>query len=189
MKAPNVNDQSVLEEQASLIASEIFNLLNQYTNDSYIAKFFLTDDIATSCYGLAGGFVSVIYNPQLNPDETKNTNILSFIYALITYGFNIYLKEYSLANNGSPYSLPTDKKVIKNVQRKIIAATTKGQLISTPLADKIILIIMNNIKNQLKLKEMKIKSHRLERKKLIEYSKLSLYWGYNFARGLLKPAK
>ena len=95
-----------LEDQAMLIAGEIFHLINQYTHDSNISKFFLTDYIASSCYGLAGGFASVIYTPALKPKEVKNTTILSFVYALMTYGFNIYLKERSLATNAAPYKLP-----------------------------------------------------------------------------------
>src|SRR5437667_9539308 len=112
-------DSSHLEEQALLIAGEIFNLINQYTHDSNVSKFFLTDEVARACYGLAGGFSSVIYSPPLKPDEIKDTTILSFIYAVMTYGFNIYLKERSLVTNGKPYSMPIDTAVIKKAQKKI----------------------------------------------------------------------
>lgn len=185
MKTPVTQDTSPLEEQAMLIASEIFGLINKYTHDSNISKFFLTDGIARACYGLAGGFASVIYTPPLEPEEIKNTTILSFIYALMTYGFNIYLKERSLSTNAAPYKLPTDLSVIKKIQKKTLSFTSHGKLVSTPLADKIIKILITNIKNQVKIKEMKLARHHLDKKKFYEYSKLSLYWGYNFARELL----
>src|SRR6266498_1620288 len=92
-------NSSTFEDQALLIAGEIFNLINQYTNDSHISKFFLTDEVAPACYGLAAGFTSVVYNPALEPEETIDTSLLSFFYALMTYGFNIYLKERSLRTN------------------------------------------------------------------------------------------
>lgn len=174
-----------LEEQAMLIASEIFALINQYTHDSNISKFFLTDEIARSCYGLAGGFAAVIYSPALEPEEIKNTTILSFIYALMTYGFNIYLKERSLSTNAAPYRLPSNSSYIKEVQKKTLSHTSEGKLVSTSLADKIIKILLTNIKNQIKTEELSLKGHRLNKRKFLDYSKLSLYWGYNFARELL----
>lgn len=185
MKKDEQQKQPGLEEQAMLIASEIFNLINQYTHDSNISKFFLTDEIAHACYSLAGGFASVIYTPVLEPKEIKNTTILSFVYALMTYGFNIYLKERSLSTNASPYKLPSDPAVIKKIQKKTLTVTSHGKLVSTPLADKIIKILITNIKNQVKMNELSLKGHRLNKKKFLDYSKLSMYWGYNFARELL----
>lgn len=168
-----------------LIAGEIFNSLNQYTHDSNISKFFLTDDVANACFKLAGGFASVIYTPQPKPEEIKNTTILSFIYALMTYGFNIYLKEHSLSTNAAPYTLPRDPKVIKKIQKKTLLYTSAGKLMSTPLADKIIKILTNNIKNQVKMEEFSLEGYRLNKRKFLDYCKLSMYWGYNFARELL----
>lgn len=182
-------DYTELEGQAMLIAGEIFNLINQYTHDSNISKFFLTDDIAKACYGLAGGFASVIYTPALDPDDTKDTAMLSFLYALMTYGFNIYLKERSLKTNAAPYSLPIDKTYIKKIQKRTLHLTTNGKLTSTPLADKIIHILITNVKNQMDLKEFTIKGHRFGKKKFWEYTEVSLYWGYNFARELLAEKK
>jgi hypothetical protein len=174
-----------LEDQALLIAGEIFNLINQYTHDSNISKFFLSDEIASACYSLAAGFTSVVYSPALNPDDTVNASLLSFYYALMTYGFNIYLKERSLKTNASPYNMPTDKKIIKKAQKITLERTSNGELFSTPLADKIILIIIENIENQMELTEFTIKKHRVNKRKFWDYTKLSLYWGYNFGKELL----
>src|ERR1700691_1516105 len=126
---------SHLEDQALLIANEIFNLINEYTDDSHVSKFFLTDEIASACYGLTAGFTSVVYTPSLNPEQTVDSTMLSFLYALMTYGFNIYLKEHSLRTNSQPYRLPYDKKVVKKAQKDTLTRTTKGHLLSTPLAD------------------------------------------------------
>lgn len=186
MTSQPTDEASALEEQAMLIAGEIFNLINQYTHDSNISKFFLKDEVATACYSLAGGFSSVIYTPPLAPQEIKNSQILSFLYALMTYGFNIYLKERSFMTNASPYVLPADKAVIKKAQKKTLAQTNKGKLLSTPLADKIIMIIVENVTTQIKMSEFTKKGHHLNRKKFLDYTKLSLYWGYNFARELLR---
>lgn len=182
-------DPSALEGQAMLIAGEIFNLINQYTHDSNISKFFLTDEIARVSYGLAGGFASVIYTKPLDPDELKESAILSFIYAIMTYGFNIYLKERSLTTNASPYILPIDINVIKKIQKRTLDLTSKGKLASTPLADKIIDILIINVKNQINPEEFKMKGHRLNKTKFYDYTKLSLYWGYNFAKELLQAGE
>ena len=106
MAQPVHKDTAQLEDQALLIANEIFNLINEYTNDSHVSKFFLTDEIASSCYGLTAGFTSVVYTPSLNSEETIDAAMLSFLYALMTYGFNIYLKERSLRTSSKPYRLP-----------------------------------------------------------------------------------
>src|SRR5882672_9756277 len=123
-KAPGKGPQ--LEDQALIIANEIFNLINQYTNDSSVSKFFLTDEIASSCYSLTAGFTSVIYTPNLEPEQTVDAALLSFLYALMTYGFNIYLKERSLSTNSAPYSLPYEKKIIRSAQKRALSRTTKG---------------------------------------------------------------
>jgi hypothetical protein len=188
-KVPASSNTNDLSEQAMLIAGEIFNLINQYTHDSIVSKFFLTDEVARSCYGLAGGFASVIYTPALEPEDVKDTTILSFIYAVMTYGFNIYLRERSFITNGAPYTIPSDSAVIKAAQRKTLRLTSKGSLSSTPLADKIITILVENVRNQIDLDEMKIAKHRLNKKKFMDYTKLSLYWGYNFAKALLAEEK
>jgi hypothetical protein len=191
MAQPSVENASGLEDQALLIAGEIFNLINQYTDDSSVSKFFLNDEVANACYGLAAGFASVVYTPPLEPEETVDSALLSFLYALMTYGFNIYLKERSLRTNAAPYRMPFDEKTIKKAQKVTLTRTSKGDLMSTALADKIILIIVENIEHQMDLSEFTVKKHRLNKKKFWDYTKLSLYWGYNFAGTLLgeKPVK
>lgn len=189
MAQPSPDQTSGLEDQALLIAGEIFNLINQYTHDSNVSKFFLSDEVANACYGLAAGFASVVYTPALEPEETVDSSLLSFLYALMTYGFNIYLKERSLRTNASPYIMPTDPKVIKKAQKVTLARTSKGDLLSTPLADKIIMIIVENIEQQMDMNEFTTKSHRLNKKKFWDYTKLSLFWGYNFAGMLLEPER
>ncbi len=189
MAQPSVEQTSGLEEQALLIAGEIFNLINQYTHDSTVSKFFLTDDVANACYGLAAGFTAVVYTPALDPEETVDCALLSFLYALMTYGFNIYLKERSLRTNAAPYRMPVDMKVIKKAQKITLGKTSKGNLVSTPLADKIIAIIMENIEHQMDMDEFHIAKHRTNKTKFWNYSKLSLYWGYNFAEALLEPKR
>jgi len=178
-------NSSGLEDQALLIAGEIFNLINQYTHDSNISKFFLTDELASVCYSLAAGFTSVVYTPTLTPKATMDASLLSFYYALMTYGFNIYLKERSLKTNAAPYRLPTDKKIIKKAQQITLERTSNGELYSTTLADRIIIIITENIEHQMEMKEFSIGKHRMNKKKFWDYTKLSLYWGYNFGQELL----
>lgn len=189
MAHPSPDHSSGLEDQALLIAGEIFNLINQYTHDSNVSKFFLSDEVANACYGLAAGFASVVYSPALEPEETIDSALLSFLYALMTYGFNIYLKERSLRTNASPYSMPTDAKVIKKAQKATLARTSKGDLLSTPLADKIIRIIVENIEQQMDMNEFTVKGHRIHKRKFWDYTKLSLFWGYNFAGMLLEPER
>lgn len=185
MAKKTTNNIIKLEEQALVIANEIFGLINEYTNDSHVSKFFLTDEIASTCYSLTAGFTSVVYTPSLEPDQTGDATLLSFLYALLTYGFNIYLKERSLRTNSQPYTLPVDKKIIKQAQKDTLSRTTKGDLISTPLADNIIAIIIENIATQMDLYEFEITGRRLKKRKFWEYVKLSLYWGYNFAGELV----
>lgn len=187
MAQPPVENASGLEDQALLIAGEIFNLINQYTHDSNVSKFFLDDEVANACYGLAAGFASVVYTPALDAEDTVDCALLSFLYALMTYGFNIYLKERSLRTNASPYRMPHEIKVIKKAQRETLARTSKGDLMSSPLSDKIIMIIVENIEHQMDMSEFKIKGHRFNKRKFWDYTKLSLYWGYNFAGALLEP--
>lgn len=184
-KGMQKEDDDQLKDQAITIAVEIFNLINKYTNDSNVSKFFLSDEISHACYGLAGGFSSVVYTPALQPEQVKNKAILSFYYTLMTYGFNIYLRERSILTNASPYMLTDDKKIIKKAQKKVLSLTSKGKLISTPLADRIIDILLENINKQMSVREFTIPKHRLDKTKYFDYAKLSLYWGYNFARELL----
>jgi hypothetical protein len=178
-------DTLQLEDQALLIANEIFALINEYTNDSHVSKFFLTDEVATACYGLTAGFASVVYTPTLDPEKTVDATMLSFFYALMTYGFNIYLKERSLRTNSQPYTIPYDKKIVRKAQKDTLSRTAKGNLLSTPLADNIIAIIIENITTQMTIEEFKLKGHRLNKRKFWDYVRLSLYWGYNFAAELV----
>lgn len=174
-----------LEDQALLIANEIFNLINEYTHDSHISKFFLTDEVASACYSLTAGFASVVYTPALDSETTVDATMLSFLYALMTYGFNIYLRERSLRTNSQPYRLPYDKKIVRKAQKTTLLRTAKGDLLSTPLADNIIAIIIENISTQMNLSEFSLKGHRLNKSKFWDYVKLSMYWGYNFAKELI----
>jgi hypothetical protein len=185
MASQTRKEKNELEDQALIIANEIFNLINEYTNDSYVSKFFLTDEIATACYSLTAGFTSVIYTPALDPEETIDATMLSFLYALMTYGFNIYLKERSLKTNSQPYRMPYEKTIVKKAQKVTLTRTTKGNLLSTPLADNIIALITENIRNQMDMSEFTIQGHRMNKRKFWDYVKLSLYWGYNFAGELI----
>jgi hypothetical protein len=186
MANPTRSEKSQLEDQALIIANEIFNLINEFTHDSHVSKFFLTDEIASACYSLTAGFTSVVYTPALDSQQTVDATLLSFLYALMTYGFNIYLKERSLKTNSQPYRLPYEKAVVKKAQKITLTRTAKGDLISTPLADNIIALIIENIRTQMVLSEFAIPGHRMNKRKFWDYVKLSLYWGYNFAGELLK---
>lgn len=178
-----------IEEQATIIADEIFNLMYEYTHDSTVSKFFLTDEIGDTCFVLAGAFASVIYNPALEPEEIPDTEILSFLYALLTYGFKLALREHSLVTDGAPYTLPHEKKVIKAVQKRLLGKAAQGELFSTELGTKVIDLMRENMKQRLDLTDFKITGHRLQKKQFHEYAKLSLYWGYNFAQDLLDKEK
>src|SRR5205823_3710706 len=96
-----------------------------------------------------------------------------------------YLKERSLKTNSKPYQLPYDQIIVKKAQKITLSRTAKGNLISTPLADNIIVLIIENITNQMDLSEFQIKDHTLNIRKFWDYIKLSLYWGYNFAAELV----
>ena len=185
------HDKQQLEDQALLIANEIFNLINEYTNDSTVSKFFLTDEIASCCYGLTAGFTAVVYSPALTPEQTVDSTMLSFLYALITYGFNIYLKERSLRTNSQPYRLPYNKATVRKAQQITLSRTAKGDLVSTPLADNIIAIITENINSQMDIRDFSLPGHKMNKRKFWDYVKLSLYWGYNFAGELIdkKPRR
>jgi hypothetical protein len=185
MADPTPKNKTQLEDQALIIANEIFDLINEYTHDSHVSKFFLTDEVATACYSLTAGFASVVYTPILDPEQTVDAMLLSFFYALMTYGFNIYLKERSLKTNSQPYRMPSEKSVVKKAQKTTLTRTAKGDLISTPLADNIIALIIENIQNQMDINEFTIPGHRMNKRKFWDYVKLSLYWGYNFAGELL----
>ena len=185
MANPIPKDKTQLEDQALIIANEIFDLINEYTHDSHVSKFFLTDEVATACYSLTAGFTSVVYTPILDPEQTIDAMLLSFLYALMTYGFNIYLKERSLKTNSQPYRMPSEKSVVKKAQKTTLTRTAKGDLFSTPLADNIIALIIENIQTQMDMNEFTIPAHRMNKRKFWDYVKLSLYWGYNFAGELL----
>src|SRR6185437_14998624 len=164
MTRPPQKAKSHLEDQALIIANEIFNLINEYTHDSHVSKFFLTDEVAAACYSLTAGFTSVVYKPALDPEQTVDATLLSFLYALMTYGFNIYLKERSLKTNSQPYRIPYEKGIVKKAQKVTLARTAKGNLNSTPLADNIIALIIENIRAQMDMKEFILTGHRMNKR-------------------------
>ncbi len=174
-----------IREQAIHIAGEISNLITQYTHDSATSKFFLTDEISAHFYIAAGGFASVIYDPQLEADTVRNTHALSFFLILITYGFQIYLRERSLETNSAPYTLPSDSEKIERVSTLILERAENAELVSSPLADEIIEITLAQVQKTIHTDDFMIAEHKLDEKKLYVYMTISLYYGYNIASELL----
>lgn len=185
MKGKPQNDKD-LNQRATQIASEIFDLINQYTHDSATAKFFLTDEINHSFYVTAGAFSSIIYTPQLESEEISDSYALSFFSVLITYGFQIYLKEHSLKTNAAPYRFADEPEYIETISRSVLEQAEAGDLTSTPLADKIIDIIGKQIEKNIDAHDFKLPDHVFQPKKLYSYVSLSLYYGYNMAAGLIE---
>ncbi len=185
MQTMNKAKNETLKKQAVTIASEISHLITQYTHDSFTSKFFLTDEIGTNFYIAAGGFAAVIYEPQLEADEVQNIHALSFFLILITYGFQIYIRERSLRTNSSPYTLPTNKKKIEVANSVILERAETGNLVSSPLADEIIELTLMQVQKTLHEKDFTLAEHRLNEKKLYTYMTVSLYFGYNMAAELL----
>jgi hypothetical protein len=74
----------------------------------------------------------------------------------------------------------------KNLLEKIAG----GVAASTPLADEVIAMLLTSVKENVRLAEFTMAHHRLAEERFFDYAKLSLYWGYNFARSLLieKPS-
>jgi hypothetical protein len=178
-------ERQALEEQAILLTNEIFSLLDQYTHDSNVSKFFLTDEIAFSCFALAGSFVAPCFDPPLSPSLVKKSALLSFYYSLMTYGFNLYLKERSLTTNEPPYMFMSQKKQIKKIRNDLLERMLRGDIISTPLADEVIAMLLKSSQKNLVFSEFSIPDYKLSKSKFYDYARLSLYWGYNFARFVL----
>lgn len=172
-------------DQAVNMAAEISGLINQYTNDSVTSKFFLPEEISVSCYVAAGGFASVIYKTQLEAAEIQKAFALTYFLVLITYGFQIYLKERSIKTNAAPYRLPTNTAYIENASLLVLEKAEKGNLISSPLSDEIIKIILKQLQDNTADDDFKLKGHLLDTKKLNTYMILSLYYGYNLASYLI----
>lgn len=178
--------QKKLEKQAATIAGEIFGLINQYTDDSATAKFFLPEEISASFYVAAGGFASVIYSPALDVQEIQNTHALTFFLVLITYGFQIYLRERSIKTHSAPYRLPTNVAQIERSSLFVFENAEKNELTSSPLADEIIDITLAQFEATTSLTEFMLDSYNLDEKKFYSYMAVSLYYGYNMAVELLK---
>ncbi len=178
-----------IHEQATHIASEIFALMNQYTHDSATAKFFLTDEISKSLYVTAGSFASVVYSPQLEIEEITTANILPLFLILITYGFQIYIKERSLKTNAAPYRLPTDEDFIREASTAVLLEATNGNIIATPLAEAIIEIMLDQLKTTINLEEYMLEEYEMDEQKVYDYITIALYFGYNLASVLLNRPK
>lgn len=185
MKQTKKKNDKQLTEQATSVAAEIFSLINQYTHDSITSKFFLPEDVSASFYVAAGGFASVIYTPQLEAEQIRNTYALTFLLVLITYGFQIYLKERSIRTNAAPYRLPTDSAHIEKASLLVLEKAEEGNLLSSPLTDEIINITLKQLQRTTTPDEFKLEKHILNDKKLYSYMVISLYYGYNMAALLI----
>lgn len=179
-------DNEELQEHAARIASEIFYLINQYTHDNIQSKFFLPEEISQSFYVAAGGFAAVIYIPQLESDEIQQTYALLLFLILITYGFQIYLKERSLKTNSSPYTLPTDIQIIDSVRQTVFQQAEEGELQSSKLAQAVIDIAISHFSTTVHIENLQLKDHITDETKLNNYMTIALYYGYNIAFHLLQ---
>ncbi len=185
MPKKNTSEAKKLREQATIIAADIFDLVNQYTHDSGTSKFFLPEEINRSFYITAGGFSSAIYTPPLEADEVQASYALTFFLVLITYGYQIYVRERSLRTNAAPYRLPDDYDVIEKITFEVLNIADDATFYSTPLADDIVDILLSQIERNITLDEFSFKEHTLDKKKLYNYMSLAIYFGYNMAAGLL----
>lgn len=188
-KASPKQTEKQLQRQATQIANEIFALMNQYTHDSATAKFFLSDEISKSLYITAGSFASVVYAPQLEIEEITYANILPLFLVLITYGFQIYIKERSLKTNAAPYRLPTDEAFIRDASTAVLAEATEGNIIATPLAETIIAIMLDQLQTTINLEDYHLEDYEMDEQKVYDYMTVALYYGYNLASVLLNRPK
>lgn len=179
------NDQVALHEQAVSISTEIFHLITQYTHDSVTSKFFLPEEISSSFYIAAGGFASVIYSPPLEADDVDNSHALTFFLILITYGFQIYLRERSLRTKSKPYSLPSTLEIIEKTSLSVLEKAENGELVSSPLSDEVIEIALEKINKSTDINDFIFQPHKLNKKKLNSYMLVAMYYGYNFALQLI----
>jgi hypothetical protein len=189
MKQTPKEQKEKLLLQATQMANEIFALMNQYTHDSATAKFFLNDEITQSIYVTAGSFTSVIYAPQLEVDEIAESAILPIFLILITYGFQIYIKERSLKTNAAPFRLPTDEAFIREAGIAVLAEATEGNVIVTPLAEAVMTIMLEQLRATINMEEYESSEYEMDEQKAYDYMTVALYYGYNFASVLLnRPA-
>jgi hypothetical protein len=178
-----------LQQQATQIANEIFALMNQYTHDSATAKFFLNDEISKSMYVTAGSFASVVYAPQLEIEEIADSKILPLFLILITYGFQIYIKERSVKTNAAPYRLPTNEVFIRDASTAVLIEATNGNIIATSLAETIIAVILEQLQTTIKLDEYMLDKYEMDEQRVYDYMTIALYYGYNLAAILLNKTK
>ncbi len=189
MKRIKKQTDKQLQQQAMRMATEIFELMNQYTHDSATAKFFLNDEINRSLYVTAGSFASVVYAPQLEIEEITTSAILPLFLILITYGFQIYLKERSLKTNSAPFRLTTDEAFIRDASSAVLSEAIDGNIIATPLTEAIIAIILEQLRSTLELEQYEEEGYEMDEQRVYDYMAIALYFGYNLATVLLnKPA-
>jgi hypothetical protein len=177
-----------LHNQAKLIAADIADLMNQYTNDSAESKFYLPSEVSAPILLTAASFASQFY-PLLDASELSDTAVFSMLYLAITYGFQVYLKELSIKTSGSPFSYPRDYEFIEKSRHKIYELADRKELTTTDLSDEVFELFLTNLKQNFIEREFQYGDVDIDRELFFAYIGVSLYWGYNFAKEVIEPAE
>jgi hypothetical protein len=185
MQKPKTKSFKKIHAQAILVAGDIAGLMDQYTHDSSQSKFYPPAEVSEPILMTAAAFAAQMY-PDLDSVQLSETAAFSMLYLAITYGFQTYLKELSLKTQGAPFSYPTNKDVIEKARQKIYELADKKELITTDLSDEVFEIFLTNFKQNFIESEFQFGEIDIDQALLFAYIGVSLYWGYNFAKEIIK---
>lgn len=181
-------DAEQIDNQAKVVVAEIAGMMNQFTDDSADAKFYLPQEIGETVMPIAASFTSNIYEPDVPSALVYDLPVFGMFYLAITYGFQVFLKEHSILTNSAPFKYETSKKKLKAERDKIFELAEVHEMKSTDLSDKIFELFLLNMHDNYIREEFEVDGAMFDEEKFFKYMATSLFWGYNYAREVIKES-
>lgn len=181
-------DEQISNPAVQRIWEEIVYSMDEYTNDSYLSKFYLPEDILIHCRSSASVFTQLLYSPIPSAEIAKKTRLYSLFYLSMTYGVQVYLKERSISKGYTPYEITKNPELIRLARNKIGRALSEGIKVKSPIS-QVMDIFLTHLNAHQYIRKFSIKGREFNAEKLDNLLPASVMWGYLTASELITDKK
>lgn len=183
-RLPEKEENLQLDPSVQRIWEDVVYSMDQYTNDSSLAKFYLPEELSMYVRTTAMVFSQLLYSPIPSREEIKKSRAYGLFYLAISCGVQIYLKERLTIHGFSPYKIVLDDEIARNTRNKIGRLLSEGIKVQSPVSEVMELFI-EELTRDIFMRRMVLKGREFNNEKFDNLLPAAIMWGYLLTKELI----
>jgi hypothetical protein len=175
-------DEILQDPIAYRIWCNIILSLDEYTDDSPLARFYMPERLTVHCQPIAAAYTSILYTPPLDLENEEFLQSHAYYIFLLAsfFGVHIYLEERAFRTGRAPFAIGTDPEQIDLAKKSALTKLTTPSRVD-PVVEQVMDKFLLMIGPATSEEKLTIPNKKISSRKYTNFIPAALFWGYYFA--------